>query len=489
MANLLRSATTQGYLLICMPAEAAERSKSEALAAAEKGSPVVTLLAKRIRAAKKRLGKIESMEKLRDSGKPMNADQEATLASKTRTLVAMEELERLVPVLKDAAKEEADIAVKEALDAQEKPDVEHEVAAAVEKALDEERARVAELICPAEAYAVNLLQAAPPTPDNQDKGSSNQQLEHSDEDVAEAQSKAVSQLIELLYFAHTFQYPGGAVERAERNACLSYNAHPEDPLEESDLVTIAELGLRLVSRPLGEIMSHAESLARAKRWALAWVQGGSQALEGAVNEDANLSAEVVPKLERILGSPYCTTKPQMQTLDPPPVEEEPQVVPSYGSASHGPEGQEAADVEPQESHTFPGVPVGGGLNFGSGLGPAVLPPHMNGTAPGESLYASQDDSTGHLLHHQMPVQTMPRHQVEHGMGGTSLGQEAAGASGLDQHVAWGAGGVRQSGGVHSFAGDLPPPSSVEATSGLEGRASSFTDGVPIPCEHRPAAYG
>ena len=56
-------------------AEAAERSKSEALAAAEKGSPVVTLLGKRIRAAKKRLGKIESMEKLRDSGKPMNADQ------------------------------------------------------------------------------------------------------------------------------------------------------------------------------------------------------------------------------------------------------------------------------------------------------------------------------------------------------------------------------------------------------------------------------
>ena len=122
MAVLLRTATTQGYLLICMgcadltplnhepqvsfvgqalplscqllylalasqkfamadqsssanAAEAAERSKSEALAAAEKGSPIVTLLAKRIRAAKKRLGKIESMEKLRDTGKPMNADQ------------------------------------------------------------------------------------------------------------------------------------------------------------------------------------------------------------------------------------------------------------------------------------------------------------------------------------------------------------------------------------------------------------------------------
>ena len=58
-----------------------------------------------------------------------------------------------------------------------------------------------QLACRAEAYAVDLLQAAPPTPDNQDKGSSNQQLEHSDEDVAEAQSKAVSQLIELLYFA------------------------------------------------------------------------------------------------------------------------------------------------------------------------------------------------------------------------------------------------------------------------------------------------
>ena len=51
------------------------------------------------------------------------------------------------------------------------------------------------------------MQAAPPTPENQDKGSSNQQLEHSDEDVAEAQSKAVSQLIELLYFAHVRRDP------------------------------------------------------------------------------------------------------------------------------------------------------------------------------------------------------------------------------------------------------------------------------------------
>ena len=70
----------------------AERSKSEALAAAEKGSPVVTLLAKRIRAAKKRLGKIESMEKLRDSGKPMNADQvgcSSMLHGKARALPAL----------------------------------------------------------------------------------------------------------------------------------------------------------------------------------------------------------------------------------------------------------------------------------------------------------------------------------------------------------------------------------------------------------------
>ena len=86
--------------------------------------------------------------------------------------------------------------------------------------------------------------------------------------------------------------------------CL--NCHPlpldtlmvplQDPLEESDLVTIAGLGLRLVSRPLGEIMSHAESLARAKRWALAWVQGGSQALEGAVGADADLCEFLHPIL-------------------------------------------------------------------------------------------------------------------------------------------------------------------------------------------------
>ena len=296
------------------------------------------------------------------------------------------------------------------------------------------------------------------------------------------------------------------------------------------------------------------------------------------------AVEVLPKLERILGSPYCTTKPLMQTLDPPPVEEEPQVVPSYGSANHGPEEQEAPHVEAQESHTFQGVPggeqfvaeavvdvllrgpvmfdggvkeacnvcflswrisrhagsaavsaaaphssidcphmvhccriahpshprypfaallqasnatclssvkllrlppepcsqlavgkscltsigperalpahsvlccrrwrhahlwavacitalpgllclelrllrlsnrlghcpqsnaaaAGGGLSFGSGLGPAVALPHMNGATPRESLYAAQADSTGHLLHHQMPVQTIPHHQV------------------------------------------------------------------------------
>ena len=51
------------------------------------------------------------------------------------------------------------------------------------------------------------------------------------------------------------------------------------------------------------------------------------------------------------------------------------------------------------------------LNFGSGLGPVVPLPHMNGATPGASLYASQDDSTGHLLHHQMPAHTMPHQQV------------------------------------------------------------------------------
>ena len=77
----------------------------------------------------------------------------------------------------------------------------------------------------------------------------------------------------------------------------------QDPLEESDLVTIAELGLHLVSRPLGEIMSHAESLARAKRWALAWVQGGSQALEGAVSGDADL-CEFLHPVPVLLGATH-----------------------------------------------------------------------------------------------------------------------------------------------------------------------------------------
>ena len=66
------------------------------------------------------------------------------------------------------------------------------------------------------------------------------------------------------------------------------------------------------------------------------------------------------------------------------------------------------------------------------------------------------------------------------MGGAGLGQEEPGALGLDQPVAWGAGGVSQSGGVHGFAGDLPPP--IEATSVPEGGSSSFTDGLAPPGE-------
>ena len=73
--------------------------------------------------------------------------------------------------------------------------------------------------------------------------------------------------------------------------------------------------------------------------------------------------------------------------------------------------------QPPLSHASPhraqsgAAAAGGGLNFGSGLGPVVPLPHMNGATPGASLYASQDDSTGHLLHHQMPAHTMPHQQV------------------------------------------------------------------------------
>lgn len=53
-----------------------ERSRSDALVQAENSaSPVQRLLAKRCRASRKKLGKIEAIEQARDSGKALNADQ------------------------------------------------------------------------------------------------------------------------------------------------------------------------------------------------------------------------------------------------------------------------------------------------------------------------------------------------------------------------------------------------------------------------------
>jgi len=47
-----------------------------------RGSPVLTLIAKRLRAAKKKVKKVEEIEAIKNSGRDINSDQVCTMVSK-----------------------------------------------------------------------------------------------------------------------------------------------------------------------------------------------------------------------------------------------------------------------------------------------------------------------------------------------------------------------------------------------------------------------
>jgi hypothetical protein len=83
----------------------AQRAAEEA--AAEAQSPVASAVAKRLRACRKKLRKIEETEERAASGKELDEAQRALIAGKPGLLAVIEELDKLTSLMKEAAAEEA----------------------------------------------------------------------------------------------------------------------------------------------------------------------------------------------------------------------------------------------------------------------------------------------------------------------------------------------------------------------------------------------
>ncbi|DBA84095.1 TPA: hypothetical protein ACH3X1_006573 [Trebouxia sp. C0004] len=257
--------------------------------------------------------------------------QKETLSSKPKNLANIEELEKLIPLLKEAKAAEINVAVSKA----------------VEKALAEERA--------------NVAAQTPPTP-VAPEGLNNELR-------SEIESKTVNRLLHLLYFSQTFDFhKPGEMTKLERNACLSYyNYHYQDkesPLTPDDLLIMCKLGNLLVSRPMTECISHAEALQQAHSLAMQWLHPTASHI---ASLDNNTMEQISKCVERVMASDYFTVRP---VLAEPELETQPgsahapghghtsQSVDNHASHSERPPSQErpnTPELHQQESHVFSDV--------------------------------------------------------------------------------------------------------------------------------------
>ncbi|KAL0047431.1 hypothetical protein WJX82_003190 [Trebouxia sp. C0006] len=334
-------------------AQSSERVRSQALDDAESlGSPIVTVVTKRIRAAKKHLTKIERIEaKALEQPDKMDKDQKETLGRKSKDLANIEELEKLIPLLKDAKAAEINVAVSKA----------------VEKALAEERA--------------NIAAQAPPTP-VAPEGLNNELR-------SEIESKTVNRLLHLLYFSQTFDFQKpGEMTKLERNACLSYYNHhyqdKEELLTPEDLLIMCKLGNLLVSRPMTECISHAEALQQAHSLAMQWLHPTASQI---ASLDNNTMEQVSKCLECVMASDYITVRP---VLAEPEVETPPESAhpPGNGHTSQSGDDHASHSERPpcQESHVFSDV------THPTDTSPTQSPPQHGSSQPHYTQANPQDHS-------------------------------------------------------------------------------------------------
>jgi hypothetical protein len=196
--------------------------------------PVLNLINKRLRALRKKLNRITSMEESVAQGKPLNKEQEEVLRSKSSVLALIDEFEKLRQPLSSALAEELDLATQNNRET---------------------------------------------VPENSERRSENQ---NQNDDVVE-------DILNLLYFGSLFEvktqndFHSTMLTRThERGCCLTYDYVTDDAtdlLGEKDLDSISALFGLLISRPADSSFSHKNALRRCIEHAKLWVSKAQQPID------------------------------------------------------------------------------------------------------------------------------------------------------------------------------------------------------------------
>lgn len=209
-------------------ASAAPSSGAGAGAGAD--GPVLSVVAKRIRALRKKYNRILQMEEGLAQGKTLNKEQEEVLRSKPLVAALIDELEKLRQPLSAALAEE--------------------------------------------------LSRAPPPPAVE--ASTEEDDDEGDEGEGKPSDRAVQDLVTMLYFGCLFdvkpqsEFAATMLTRThERGCCLTYDYVTDDAtdlLGEKDLDAISALGAHVTSRPARSGVSHRDALKECVEHARLWLR-------------------------------------------------------------------------------------------------------------------------------------------------------------------------------------------------------------------------
>ncbi|KAK9821294.1 hypothetical protein WJX81_002004 [Elliptochloris bilobata] len=301
---------------------AAEKIEAEDV----KEGSVLTVIQRRLRAVNKKIKKCEEIEQARAAGKEINDQQEEVLSGKAKALANVEELERLVPLLREALEEDQKAAAERAAGA-----AATSARKEVEAALAAQETELSELRKAKEAAAKEAAEAAAKA--QADAADAAAALAAAREATAaaeaappkeEAVAPLLARLVQLVYFGQMFMENGTEIPSLERLACVTYDeqrARESDmqgaDLKVEDLLDISEFCKLVTQRPDGEAIAHKNALARCEELALKFVF----AKDETVPPLSVTAAHLLERMGRVLAlEEYQEAVPQI--VDRPPAQED-----------------------------------------------------------------------------------------------------------------------------------------------------------------------
>lgn len=258
---------------------AATSTSSDPATTTTTDGPVLCVIAKRLRALRKKLNRISQMEDSLSQGKTLNSEQLEVLRSKPSVLALIDELEKLRSPLSSAVDEELSLRLK-TTSSSPSPSPERDEKANDEKANDHHHHH----------------------DNNNDTGNG-----------------AVKDLLYLMYFGSLFdvkpqsEFTSLMLTRThERGCCLTYDYVTDDAtdlLVERDLDLISALQGLMISRPVNSAVSHQNALEECVQHAKLWLQNSDQPIDP---QSTITYAGLREKLNKIMASDYFTATPQMK---------------------------------------------------------------------------------------------------------------------------------------------------------------------------------